>query len=125
MNTIVELLKHPLIGYWSLAFFAYGMLPYIIKTWNKKIGLNYIIFSKRHYVFGYIAIILALIHSIAWLISFNFSWVGICAMIFTLIGTLFGYLYWKNRKNRIWIISHGLFFTIAVVLTITHVIWHI
>lgn len=125
MKTLIELLKHPLISYWSLAFFAYGMLPYIIKTWNKKVGTNYVIFSKRHYLFGYIALILATLHSIAWLISWNLTWVGIAALGFIIVATFFGYLYWRNRKQRIWIIIHGLLFVIGICLTITHSIWHI
>lgn len=123
MKTFIEILKHPLISYWSLAFFAYSMIPYIIKTWNKKIGTNYVIFSKRHYLYGYIGFYMGLIHSIAWLIDLNFPIIGIICLVSAIIGTIFGYLYKKNRKRRINLFWHGLFYIISVIFLITHSIW--
>lgn len=124
MKTIIELLKHPLISYWSLAFFVYGFVPYLIKTWRKKVGFNYVIFSKRHYLFGYIGVFMATLHSLAWLISWNLTWVGIIALLLILSGTLYGYLYKNNRSKKLYLFLHALLYVIGAMMVITHTIWH-
>lgn len=122
MKFIIEMLKNPLISYWSLAFFAYSYLPYIIRVWKKRVGSNYSIINKRHYLFGYIGLILALLHSAAWIASWTFVWVGIFSLIFIILGTICGYLYKKNRRNKILLHIHSLCYLLGVVLLVFHVI---
>ena len=77
--------------------------------------------SKRHKIFGGVAVILALTHMVLALVDQSFRLTGLLAIIGILLTGLFGGLFYKLKK-KVFYMTHRMLAMTSILLIIVHII---